>query len=95
LWEDSWCIAKGAANIAEAHEFINYILTPEVHADIAKEVGYALPNAKAKALMDAAYLADPIIFPSDEVVKVSEYAKYLSEEMSQKYTDIITRVRAA
>jgi spermidine/putrescine transport system substrate-binding protein len=95
LWEDSWCIPKGAANVAEAHEFINYVLSAEIHADIAKTVGYALPNAEAKKLMPPDYLADPISFPSEEVIKVSEYAKYQSEEVSQKYTDLITRVRAA
>jgi spermidine/putrescine transport system substrate-binding protein len=95
LWEDSWCIPKGAPNVAEAHEFINYILDAKVHAEIAGTVGYALPNAEAKKLMPADYLSDTIIFPSEEAVKASEYAKYQSEEISQKYTDIITRVRAA
>lgn len=95
LWEDSWCIAKGATNVAEAHEFINYVLTPDVHAEIAKVVGYALPNAEAKKLMAADYLSNGIIFPSEEAVRASEYARYQSEAVSQKYTELITRVRAA
>ncbi len=93
LWEDSLAIAKGCPDIAEAHEFINYILTPEVHADIAKTVGYALPNAAAKKLMPADYLSNPAIFPPEEVIKVSEYARYQGEEMARFYTDAMIRIR--
>lgn len=94
LWDDSWCIPKGGPNPAEAHEFINYILTPEVHAEIAKVTSYALPNAKARALMSEDYLKNPAIFPDEAVIKVSEYAKYNGEETTRFYTEALTRIRA-
>jgi len=94
LWDDSWAIPKGGPDAAAAHEFINYILTPEVHASIAKVTNYALPNAAAKALMPDEYKNNPMIFPSEEAIKVSEYAKYLGEDVSQKLTDLVTRIRA-
>ncbi len=94
LWDDNWAIPKGGPNAAEAHDFINFIYTPEVHAEIAKVTQYALPNAAAKKLMPADYLNNPAVFPPDEVVKVSEYAKYVGEEVTSFYTDAVTRIRA-
>lgn len=94
LWEDSWAIAKGGANIGEAHEFINTILDAKVHAEIAKTTGYALPNKAAKALMPADYLSNPVIFPPADIMKVSEPSMFQSEELSRFYTDAMTRVRA-
>ena len=94
LWDDSWCIPKGGPNVGAAHEFINYILQPEVHASIAQTTRYALPNGPAKKLMPADYLANPSIFPDETVVKSSEYARYLGEEITRFYTDALTRIRA-
>lgn len=94
LWEDSWAIPKGGPDVGAAHEFINYILTPEVHADIAKVTNYALPNGPAKKLMSAEYLNNPAIFPPESVIKVSEPAKYLGEEATKIRSDALTRIRA-
>lgn len=94
LWDDSWAIPKGAPNPDEAHAFINYIYTPEVHAEIAKVTHYALPNAAAKKLMPDDYTSNIAVFPPDEVVKASEYARYPGEEVSRFYTEAVTRIRA-
>lgn len=94
LWEDSWAIPKGGPDVGAAHEFINYILTPEVHASIAKVTSYAMPNGPAKKLMPADYLNNPAIFPSEDVIKVSENAKYLGEEATRIRNDALTRLRA-
>ncbi len=94
LWEDNWAIPKGGPNADEAHDFINFIYQPEVHAEIAKVTQYALPNLAAKKLMPADYANNPAIFPPEDVIKVSEYAKYQGEEAARFYTDAITRIRA-
>lgn len=54
---------KGGPNVEAAHEFINYILQPEIHASIAKTTRYALPNGPAKKLMPADYPGQPIDLP--------------------------------
>lgn len=95
LFEDAMAIPTGAPHPDEAHEFINYILTPEVHAAIAEFVGYALPNEAALALMPEEYRNNPAIFPPPEVLDRSEVGTYLGEEVYQRYDEIMTRVRAA
>jgi len=95
IWEDDFAVPTGAPHRTEAHEFINYILEPEVHADIADFVYYALPNGPAKALMDEAYLNNPAIFPPEAVLDRSEVALYLGEDVVRLYQEGMTRVRAA
>jgi spermidine/putrescine transport system substrate-binding protein len=95
LWEDVMAIPKDAPHQGEAHEFINFILEPEVHAAIAEYVYYPLPNAAAKELMSEAYLTNPAIFPPDEVVERSEVALYLGEDIIRLINEGMTRVRAA
>jgi putrescine transport system substrate-binding protein len=45
LFFDSMAIARDAKNVDNAHQFINYILRPEVHASLTNKVFYANPNA--------------------------------------------------
>ena len=94
LWEDDLAIPTGAPHIDEAHEYINFILQPDVHAAIAEFIYYALPNGPAKALMAADYLENPAIFPSEEVMARGEYARYLGEDVNRFYNEAMTRVRA-
>ncbi|MEM1399133.1 MAG: spermidine/putrescine ABC transporter substrate-binding protein [Pseudomonadota bacterium] len=95
IWQDTFAIPSDAPNVGEAHEFINYILEPEVHAEIADFIYYALPNAAAKELMSPEYLDNPAIFPTDEILAKSESAKYLGEDINSFYSEALTRVRAA
>ncbi len=67
IWIDSFMIPKDAANIANAHKYINYTLTPEVAAKNANFVTYAPASKPARALMDKKYSEDASIFPNDEV----------------------------
>jgi len=94
LWQDCWAIPKGGPDLAAAHEFINYVLDAQVHADIAKEVNYALPNAAAIALMPEDYRTNSIIFPADDVLKSCETPRYLGEDIAKLKSDGMTRVRA-
>jgi len=94
LWQDCWAIPKGGPDVEAAHEFINYILSAQVHADIAKEVNYALPNAEAIKLMPEEYQKNSIIFPAEEVLKACETPRYLGEEIAKMKADGMTRVRA-
>ena len=95
IWQDCMCIPKGAPNVDNAHAWINYILEPKVHAAIAKEVNYALPNAAALKLMPESYRKNPAIFPPPALLAKSETAKYLGEEVQRFYDETMTRLRAA
>ena len=92
---DCLCIPKGAPSPDLALEFINYMLDAKAGAEISQTIQYPTPNAAAKALMPPAYRDNPVIFPPPAILAKCEYAKYAGEDVSRRYEEIITRVRAA
>jgi spermidine/putrescine transport system substrate-binding protein len=84
IWTDSFVIPKSAPHKRAAHEFMNYVLRPEVASAISNFTGYGSPNAKAT-------LDNPVPFPTDEELKRLEYQKDLgsaTEVWDQIWTEI-------
>jgi putrescine transport system substrate-binding protein len=63
LWFDNLAIPKDAKNVAEAHEFINYLMKPEVAAKNTNFIAYANGNLTSQQFIDKAILADKTIYP--------------------------------
>jgi spermidine/putrescine transport system substrate-binding protein len=70
FWFDSIVIPVGAPNKALAEVFIDYILDPQVGADISNYTAFASPNKAAvdQKLIDAALLDNPGIYPPADVM---------------------------
>lgn len=68
-WTDNLAIPVGAANHALAEVFLDYILDPQVGADISNYVTYGTPNQKALELgfILPELLENPALYPGDEV----------------------------
>ena len=94
-WEDTLCIPTGAPNVENAHALINFLLDPQVGADIADYVYYATPNAAAKVLMSEEYTNNPAIFPSAEIIEKSEVSVYPGQEVTRKIDEAWTRIKAS
>ena len=67
-WFDLIAIPKDAPHADNAHAFIDFLMQPEVIAEITSYVGYANPNMAATALLDPEIANDPGVYPSAEVV---------------------------
>ena len=67
VWFDTMAIPKDAANVEEAHEFINYIETPEVHAAITNTMFYPNANKEARKHVIPEVANDPMIYPPADV----------------------------
>ncbi|PLC51159.1 polyamine ABC transporter substrate-binding protein [Pollutimonas subterranea] len=68
-WFDTMAIPKGAANVDEAHAFINYIETPQVHAAITNTMFYPNANKEARKYVVKDVADNPMIYPAPEVAK--------------------------
>ena len=68
FWIDNLAIPVGAPNKALAETFIDYILDPQVGADISNYTAYGSPNRAAVEgdFVEADLLDDPGIYPSAE-----------------------------
>lgn len=68
-WFDVMAIPKDARNVAEAHAFINYIETPEVHAAITNAVFFPNANKTARQHVVPEVADNPMIYPPPEVAE--------------------------
>ncbi|MCH8552794.1 MAG: polyamine ABC transporter substrate-binding protein [Natronospirillum sp.] len=64
-WSDMMVIPADAPNPENAHKFINYILDPQVSADLSNYVWYGNPNLAAREFLDEDLLNDPGVFPDE------------------------------
>lgn len=64
---DMMAIPADAPHPAEALAFINFILRPDIVAEITNEVGYANAVPAADQYLDEAIKNDPVIYPPAEV----------------------------
>jgi spermidine/putrescine transport system substrate-binding protein len=72
VWIDNVCIPTGAPHPENAHAFLNHVLDKEVMAEIANTIHYATSNKAAQELLPAEDLANPAIYPPEEVIAASE-----------------------
>jgi putrescine transport system substrate-binding protein len=63
LWFDNLAIPRGAPDLVEAHEFINYLQKPEVAAKNSNFIAYANGNLASQKFIDPAVLEDRTIYP--------------------------------
>ncbi|WP_028623674.1 polyamine ABC transporter substrate-binding protein [Pseudomonas sp. Ant30-3] len=87
LWFDMLAIPKDSSNVKEAHAFINYLLKPEVIAQVSDYVGYANPNPASDALMEQSIRTDESIYPPQAVLDKT----YVSTELPPNIQRLMTR----
>lgn len=92
LWQDNFIIPKGAPNKKNAELFINFILDPEISAEISKDFPYANPNVEAHKYMDKETLENKTIYPGEEDMKKGEHLKDLGDALKE-YDKIWTEVK--
>lgn len=95
LWGDAFVIPANSARKYTAEVFLNFLLRPEVSAQIVNEIRYANANEAAYPLIDSAIFNDPIVFPPAETVKKSDWYLPLSPAGEALYASIWERFLAA
>ncbi|MBK5413958.1 polyamine ABC transporter substrate-binding protein [Pseudomonas sp. TH31] len=87
LWFDMLAIPKDSSNVKEAHAFINYLLKPEVIAQVSDSVGYANPNPGSDKLMEQSIRTDEAVYPPQAVLDKT----YVSVELPPNIQRLMTR----
>lgn len=65
MWFDQMAIPADAQHVEEAHEFLNYIMRPDVAAKASNFVVYANGNKASQELIDKTITSDPAVYPDD------------------------------
>lgn len=93
IWVDAMTIPAKAPNPDGAHRFIDFILDPEVGAQLSNYLAYATPNEASLPLIDEEVRADERVYPSEEsMARMSVLEDVL--EATTLYDQVWTRVKA-
>jgi spermidine/putrescine transport system substrate-binding protein len=80
IWVDNMCIPAQAPNLEAAHKWINWILEPQVGADLSNYNQYATPNQAAMEFITPEDLENPGIYPTEDIMKVLHFTKDLGKD---------------
>jgi spermidine/putrescine-binding protein len=89
IWTDSMVVPRTAPHKRAAHEWINYVLRPDVAANISNFTGYGTPNAIGLPMMTT-----PVPYPTAEEFQRLEYQKDLGEH-NQMWDQLWTEIKSA
>jgi spermidine/putrescine transport system substrate-binding protein len=82
-------VPKSAPHKRAAHEWINYVLRPDVAANISNFTGYGTPNAVGLPMMKT-----PVPYPTAEEFQRLEYQKDLGEHNAM-WDQLWTEIKSA
>jgi putrescine transport system substrate-binding protein len=89
---DMVAIPKDAENVDGAYKFMNFLLKPEVMAEITNAVQFPNGNKAATEFVDDAIKSDPNIYPTDAVkakfYAISDLPAATQREMTRSWTKI-------
>jgi putrescine transport system substrate-binding protein len=92
MWFDQMAIPADAPHSAEALEFLNFMMKPEVIAKSTNYVYYANGNKASQQFVDKAILDDPNIYPTEEVLQKLFTITPLDPKSQRLLTRMWTRV---
>ena len=93
LFIDAMCIPSCAQEKEAAELFINFLCDPEIAGANMDWICYSTPISEAKAYMDPETVADPVSYPSDDVLKNGSSFAYLPEEITRYVESLFMEVR--
>jgi putrescine transport system substrate-binding protein len=76
---DGMAVPIDAPHPAEAMEFINYMLRPDVIAKVTAYINYASANKESWGLLDPSLQKNPVLFP-DEAARKTLYPSIPRDE---------------
>lgn len=93
VWIDVMAIPKSAPHVENAHKFINFLLRPEVAAQLSKHLMQATPNKSAIALLPKEMQDNPMLFPKGDFLKNWDPPKTLSLPTERIRSRLWTRIK--
>jgi putrescine transport system substrate-binding protein len=94
MWFDMMAIPKTAKHPGNAHKFLDFLMRPDVIAEISNYVSYPNANSASTALVDKAVTDDPMISPTRETIDTKLFGlAVLPAEVKKKYNDVWTELK--
>jgi putrescine transport system substrate-binding protein len=94
IWIDALAIPIGAPNVKNAHAFINFLIRPDISAQITNYTQIATMVVDAKPFIEKKLLENALIFPPDDVCQTLHIAPVFMGKAADVYDRIRTRMWA-
>ncbi|MCZ2075654.1 MAG: spermidine/putrescine ABC transporter substrate-binding protein [Bryobacteraceae bacterium] len=92
VYADTAVILRESGRVRLAHQFIDYLLRPEVAAAAVRETRTATANRAARELLPE---LSPVLYPSDEVMARGEWFEALPAPAQRLRDRLWTEIKAA
>lgn len=94
LWVDSFAIPANAENKDAAHQFINFMMRPDIAVRTVEYTGYATANKTAIRQLDPETRGNPTIFPTWEVINRGEFQEDVGDEATALFNQYWEELKA-
>jgi spermidine/putrescine-binding protein len=93
-WIDTMAIPHNAEHPCTAHAYINMVLDAEMGAELTHYNYYASPNAASTEFIDPEVLADPFVFPPQELIDSGKLEFFLDVgDFTTNYIDAFAKAK--
>ncbi|ARC53175.1 extracellular solute-binding protein [Candidatus Riesia pediculischaeffi] len=79
FWMDSLAIPSNAKNVDGALKLIDFLLRPEIAAEVSKQIGYPTPNLGAVALLPKSITSNKTLYPDEKTINKGEWQKDIED----------------
>jgi spermidine/putrescine transport system substrate-binding protein len=93
IWLDNLAIPAQAPHRDLAEKFINYILAPNIGAQLSNYNQYPTPNRAARAFVNPADLQNPAIYPPEDTMHRLEFTHDLGDK-TKLYDELWMQIKA-
>lgn len=69
IWIDAAAIPVGAPHVRNAHAFLNFLLRPDISAEITNHCHMATMVLEARSMIEPKILNNPLVFPPKDVLE--------------------------
>lgn len=94
MWVDGWAIPADAPNPELAHQFLNYLMRPEVAAKVSNDQRYANAIPASRPWLIDAVANDPSVTHTPEMLSRMEIQRPFSLKQSRQLSRVWARVKA-
>lgn len=95
FYVDSLCMIRGGRRGEETLKFIDYLLRPEVIAEVTNTVSYPNPNRKSAPHLNPGLASDPRVYPDSKTLKRLSFYHVLKPEVEDRWNQLWQQIKVA
>jgi spermidine/putrescine transport system substrate-binding protein len=80
IWVDNFALLKDAPHKENAYKFLNFLMRPDIAKEVSLNINYSSANLAARKLMPPEVQNNPVLYPSEEVLRRGEFQRDIGDK---------------